>query len=155
MVSRKRLAVILSVEVLIIAVFGAAFYWYAYYGWWGEDFGPKSSKAIMIQSYSAIKDGSGFNLTLIILNSGKDQVTLGEVSMEEYREPPNGTYIPPHNWITIGENSGLKINQNDTATINICLSEDTVNKTGTSPQTKVAAVDGTFCQMEIDLLSGT
>jgi hypothetical protein len=108
----------------------------------------------MIQSYSALRAGAGFNLTLSILNCGDGKVAVDKIFMEEYREPPNGTYIPPHNWTTIGVYNGLEINRNETVTINICLPEDTINKTGTNSQVKVATVDGTFVQMQIDLLDG-
>lgn len=157
MVSRKKLAIMLAVEVIIICTFWASLYGYAYYGPWFNDqnFGPKSGRAIEIQSYSAARAGSGFNLTLSILNCGDGKVTVDKVFMEEYREPPNGTYIAPHNWITISEYSGLELNQNATLTVNICLPKDIVSKTGTNSQIKVTTVDGTFVQKQIDLLGGT
>ena len=155
MVSRKRLALILAIEVAKIAVLWGSFYYYAYYGGWGEDFGPKSSREIVIQSYNATRDGSGFNLSLIICNSGEGQVTIGKISMEEHRELPNGTYIPPHNWITIGEYNDLEINPGETKTINIYLSEGNISKTGTNSQIKVETIDGIFIQTGIDLLRET
>ena len=156
MVSGKRLAIVLAVEVIVVAAFWATLYLYPYYGPWfnEQDSGPKAGRAIYIQSYSAARDGAGFNLTLNILNCGDGKVVLDKIFMEEYREPPNGTYIPPHNWTTIDVCTGLEINQNETVKINICLPEETISKTGTNSQVKVTTVDGTFTQTQIDLLDG-
>ncbi len=144
---RKGSKAVLVAAIVLTNLFSIMVIALWYYGYFGFNMDDRVSGGIRIQSYNATRQGSGFNLTLAVMNEGKGNETFGYVIIEPALLPL------PTSWITLGNYSDITIGKDQAIILSFNVTEDIVAKTGATPHLKVGN-NHWFFDMPISLPGG-